>query len=486
MSAVLVELGALVALGAAGWLLATPSWGPSWRLAIALPLGAAAHTATELVLLATQLRIAWPWVALALTVVVAGAVAHRTDRLALVPQDRRFVGYGLLIVLAAVALTALVPLANVTADSFRYITAARLLSVDGDASTTSSFLLQTRGLTMGALHGLATAEPGYLRAFGPLIAVSTLGATGLLVAEGTGRLAPSLQRLLLSGAVLLLLTNHRFVFNALYVNGHMLFAAWLLLLAAVSWRLLRDRSPQPATPEAALTAALLAVGLTVLRPEGALVAATALVPVVVAPAVPIRWRRQVLVAFGLGIVLWHLPVLAPLDLRFGRTPPASTLALAAVGGATVLVALLLPLPDRWLGRRPLAKLHVLAWLAVVVLALRTPSLLVDSAKATARNLLGAGGWGTSLLLLAALVVVAVVLRHRSGEGALLFPLLTFVPLGILLAFFREGAYRVGPGDSLNRMLLHILPLAVLTLVVTADSESRQWRRRRARTSAEAT
>ena len=88
-----------------------------------------------------------------------------------------------------------------------------------------------------------------------------------------------------------------------------------------------------------------------------------------------------------------------------------------------------------------------------------------------------GAWGASLLVLAGVLVVAVLLRRVEHEQVWLFPLLTFVPLSVLLAFLREGAYRVGPGDSLNRMLLHVLPLAVLAVAVTADGEARPWTRR---------
>jgi membrane protein implicated in regulation of membrane protease activity len=38
---------------------------------------------------------------------------------------------------------------------------------------------------------------------------------------------------------------------------------------------------------------------------------------------------------------------------------------------------------------------------------------------------------------------------------------TFLPLVFLLAFLRDGAYRVGATDSLNRMWIQIIPLAVL-------------------------
>ena len=41
---------------------------------------------------------------------------------------------------------------------------------------------------------------------------------------------------------------------------------------------------------------------------------------------------------------------------------------------------------------------------------------------------------------------------------------TFVVTLIALAYVREGAYRFGPGDSANRMLIHIAPLVVVAIL----------------------
>ena len=46
-----------------------------------------------------------------------------------------------------------------------------------------------------------------------------------------------------------------------------------------------------------------------------------------------------------------------------------------------------------------------------------------------------------------------------------FPLTTFVPFVFLMAYFREGSYRVGLADSLNRMIMHVVPLAILLLLI---------------------
>ena len=50
---------------------------------------------------------------------------------------------------------------------------------------------------------------------------------------------------------------------------------------------------------------------------------------------------------------------------------------------------------------------------------------------------------------------------------------TFAPVALLLAYFRdEGAYRVGQYDSLNRMFMQVVPLAVLYVVAVYSTTGR--------------
>ena len=76
-------------------------------------------------------------------------------------------------------------------------------------------------------------------------------------------------------------------------------------------------------------------------------------------------------------------------------------------------------------------------------------------------------------VLAGLVLAVLVLFRVPGQHYLRFPLTTFIPVAFLLAYLREGAYRVGYGDSLARMTMHVVPLAVLYVIaVTVANRSR--------------
>jgi hypothetical protein len=68
------------------------------------------------------------------------------------------------------------------------------------------------------------------------------------------------------------------------------------------------------------------------------------------------------------------------------------------------------------------------------------------------------------VVLAVLVVGAVLFVRAPHQAFLRFPVTAFVPLAFLLAYIRSEAYRVGYADSLSRMWIHIVPIAVLYVV----------------------
>jgi hypothetical protein len=104
------------------------------------------------------------------------------------------------------------------------------------------------------------------------------------------------------------------------------------------------------------------------------------------------------------------------------------------------------------------------WLALLVLVVRQPDVLIDSLAATLDNaVFGAGAWGISLVTFAGLMAIVMFIKV-PGSSLLRFPLTTFIPFAFLLAYLREAAYRVGEGDSLNRMWIQVIPIAVLYLI----------------------
>ena len=86
--------------------------------------------------------------------------------------------------------------------------------------------------------------------------------------------------------------------------------------------------------------------------------------------------------------------------------------------------------------------------------------------ATIVNLAYKGGWAPMLPLLAIAVIAALVLFSLPEARVLAYAVLTFPAVALILAVVRDGAYRVGPGDSLNRSWAHIVPVALLLVTAT--------------------
>lgn len=482
MTLLVVEVAALLGLAVVGWVIAGPARGGAWRALVSLPLGIAAVAVVELLLLVTRSSLAHPWVALGLTLVAAAGLAVRRRRAAGDQLDAdvsppwplpmgRAAGIGAVVLLAVAAVTAVLPLVNLTADSFRFIPSAHALATEGDLADVSLHLLATRNLVVPLIHGLAVPEFGYLRAIGPLLGLVTLGLLWWLVQDGTRRLGGGLPWMLGAGAAALLATSSRFVFSTFYLNSHVLFACWLLLLVA----LVRSMLLHPGAPTGARDAwliGLLGAGLALLRAEGALLATIAIAPLVLDAAVPRRRRQVVLVVLGVVVAAWQFGILLPRVLVDPGQTGNSVVGLGLFGlaliGVAPLLGLLLPrIP------RPLVLVHVTVWLGTIGLGLRELELVKDSVRATWTNVTGEGLWGGSLLVLAALLVLALALRRVPAEPALVFPLVTFVPLALLLAILRGHAYRIGPGDSLNRMLVHLVPVVILVIALSAAGETRR-------------
>jgi hypothetical protein len=151
-------------------------------------------------------------------------------------------------------------------------------------------------------------------------------------------------------------------------------------------------------------------------------------------------------------------------------------SLVAVIGAALVVAVGgLQSAQRWVGYTDRVALAGLA-LLVLIYAIRAPDVLLGSLESTFRNLTYNGLWLLTWLAAIGLLGVALLV-HRIPDARLwTVPMFGFGLLFWLLPLLRDGAWRVGTGDSGNRILAHILFVVVAFLVLAAaqprDSESR--------------
>jgi hypothetical protein len=370
-------------------------------------------------------------------------------------------------------------IARVTPDSYNLLMSGSLMH-QGRLSEAPPLFLESWQVAMGALHGPANLQGElFLHSAMPLLALALLLALFWFVQQtllGAGQTMGIAGATATLAAVLLLTTN-RYLYNALYLNRHLMIATFLLVAAIASWGLVRRSVAAPPVLMVLLATALPALAIT--RAETPVLAGLVALPLLT-HRVPRRQRVVALLAVGLPVVAWNTHLLA----RYAGTEQSSLAAtVMLLLGALALVAAALvalgwqpadPLP-RWLV--PLAE--VALWLALLGAAVREPPILIESLRNTALNVaFDHGGWGVTLVALAFSAAAVLVLTREGDRVLLRFPMTTFLPFALLLAYLRTDGglpYRDGVSDSLNRMLFHLVPLAIFYVATSASASLRGGR-----------
>lgn len=363
-------------------------------------------------------------------------------------------------------------LTNWTYDSIQYLLNGALLAND-HFDEASTGLVPKRLIGVPLLHAAGDINGElYLPSMSPLIAGLILALIAWLGWTAVSRHCTRwIAAVIVVGGLLLVVSLNRFIFHAFYVNGHLLFGLLLLGLVGCGWLVaVEDRDDKPAL---LLVVGLAAVALVVVRAEGCIVVGLAILPIILDHTTSVRFKALLLASVGSCVVAWQWFV-AIAYLDDGLSVPISVLGLVFVG-----VAMLLAIPVlRWqmLSRHRrvlLWAVELTLWLALAIAFARKPDILIDSFSATVQNtIFGTGSWGLSLLILLTMTTVALWIQVPESTR-LRFSLTTFVPFAFLLAYLREAAYRVGEGDSLNRMWIQLVPLAVLYIIIAIGAPPRR-------------
>jgi hypothetical protein len=372
---------------------------------------------------------------------------------------------GLAVTVGVVLFTRSVHLTRLSPDSFRYLgVAVDLLRPDALDHVLPGHLV-TRFIgypSLLALHDLTDRR--YLASMGPLFGVSGMGYLAWFLWSSTTQSLPSRRRVVLVVASLALLaTSNRFLYMMFYLNGHIEVAVFLLVAVSAIWLAVTLDEKAWAIP------AGLALGVTVLfRPEMTLVALIILVSVAASRAT-MAVRIRLVVPLAVSTVVWYGIILWNHGAKGNEVsltaPVFSGLVLVGLGIAGVLLGELKAL--RGVARYADIAMLVVMTVALGVLIAIEPTVFVDSFTATFHNLTRDGLWlftwfGLLLLLPFGLVVA------RIPDGRLWSaPIMGFALAFWLLPLIREGAWRVGQGDSGNRILSHFVAIVVAFLVLAA-------------------
>ena len=358
-------------------------------------------------------------------------------------------------------------LVNWHTDTFFNIESAALIS-QGQFEEARFAGLTKRLTAIPVIHSLASLSGEYyLRAFAPLLSLSTIVSLLWVFVKGTARKVKTVPALLYgAGAVLLLVTNSRYIFNSFYVNGHLLFAALLIIIVGAAW-LLASRTNLPRSGLVAIQT-VAASALVFVRPEAAIFAGLALLPMLVSKHIQFKHKAIPLAALGISTIAWQAFVLSRY-IDAGSSIPDDVYAML-VYGAILLVAipfLKLRLIQNY-SQYVLGIAEIGLWVSLVFFTISDPLNLTKSLNAMFYNfVMGSGSWGWSLIMLAALFGVVLLFKRFSQQVYIRFAITTFLPMSLILGYLRGGGYRVGDGDSFNRMMIHIVPVTVLFIVLAA-------------------
>ena len=373
--------------------------------------------------------------------------------------------------LGASAMSRLVRFERATPDTLLYIAHAQLLGGESSLLLNSADLSE-RGLGVSSYHSLASLFDRELFASMQLnVGIASCCAIFACSWNLISKNQPWHIAALVSGAgALFIAATDRFIFSHQLVNQHGLvglqLGAVLLLSITLDDASLRLRGA------AIASLALIASSIISARPEGVLSVSYLLSLLAISGLVSLGTHAQDVPTLVRYLVLLSLPWAAVLWLYGPRGQATGTLLIGCGVLAAGPVRRRLSKVDeisRTAARRLATRSAITLYFGGVLLlclldSQRDLGLLTRSIGAIATNFISNGGWGVTVILV--VLLFAVPDRYLTELTRLLKDALlgsTAVLLG--LAVIRQGEYRIGPGDSFNRIMFHYLPILGVLLAL---------------------
>ncbi len=387
----------------------------------------------------------------------------------------RDVKFKLLPAAAALAITAALVtgfghanLARFHSDSLNFMLVGSAIG-RGDPTSISNYNIENRLSTVPAVHSLGHYSGNfYLTSITPLISLAILATICWVVIEATRGKASRRQLILYCAApVLVLASSHAYLFHSFYLNGHLMMGAFMLMAAAAGWLLCQKGNK---VSELALVAiiALGLAGAVFTRVEGLFYAGIILLPIVLHPQPRLMYKRLLIAALGLSIVLQEGLKIILLRHDHGNVNLKTDYLPLALGVILLPSAILVGwkfLAKHWQKLVWLTEIGV--WLAMLALFIHKPQTLKNSVIATYKNINATPvPWGKFFVMLIILMGMVLIFRRFKDQAIMRLSITTFLPIAFILAYLRGAPYRFGQADSLDRMMISLVPLAVLFITLS--------------------
>lgn len=255
-------------------------------------------------------------------------------------------------------------------------------------------------------------------------------------------------------AALFLATTYFVLFQSFYVHNNLPSAMYLFLAVSCMWLGTTRSEPGWLIPGMAAF-----FGFILLRTESPLYFAMFAAPLLWTENVSRRTRIACLVTVSILAIAWYLRLVALIGGGSDILSPTKAYGLMGIVAAFAAVSVL---PDRSTVRRCMAALPWLmtigATILVVAVTLKRPEHMARCMETMGQNIFSDGRWGASWAILLILIAVAFGLPrfHRQewwtvGAGV-------YLAMIYVLGVFREQPYRIGWGDSANRLLTTVVPV----------------------------
>lgn len=300
---------------------------------------------------------------------------------------------------------------------------------------------------------------GYLYAAQPAFAF-TLLLTFFYLSQRAARQSFSEVRVALALALLATLalaSTYFMVFQAFYIHNGLIAATYLFVAIVTFWLALCERN------NVWLIFAILALtGYSISRTEAPLFALIFLALVVSTGQISYRVRLAFSLPYLIILVLWYLYLLRIMGAGTDILDPKKTLVI--IGSLTAFCILIGLSYYRWVERYFLPILHIfmlgVLLLILMVMFILKPEDMQISMTAIWQNMIINGRWGATWLILLGLLVFGLIQPRFSYERLFSYGIPLFFALLLALGFMR-APYRLGWGDSANRIITHIIPIIFL-------------------------
>ena len=388
--------------------------------------------------------------------------------------DARQVGSALVaLAIVLVTFAKLLNLPRVTPDSIVHLAHVRALR-RGDGSVLNSVDLFERGIGTSSLHALGNLfDADLFMSAAIALSCATTTLCFCLIREVQRRLGLADRHgiAVALGSTGLLVFSDRFIFVSLLLNHHSLVALSYLSITFILVTMHGSTSLSRLTTRlAGTTLALVSFSSLAARRESVLIICFIAALASWSGLADTRSRMRLgptwLLSLTVMAAIWCVVVIKgqqvdlPQALALPALPFMALLAVVAVNNCSPSIKSLRPV-----------FLALMAFLSFVLLATsffdntRDLRLLSSSIAAVADNVLFSGGWRFEWGVVGAALVASLPGRDETVDFVR-YTVVGIVLIHLGLPMVTGGAYRIGPGDSFNRMLTHVLPLAVVYVGAT--------------------